>query len=72
MSQQDTSNKYHNICLCGEIEKIAILSVYKLAISGAMYVAKYFFYFSMKTLREMLQWGFRPFLPRKVTFTSLG
>ena len=34
------------ICLCG---KITILTVDKLAISGAMYLAKYFSYLSMKT-----------------------
>ena len=38
------------ISLCGEIGKMAILSVDKLAIYGAMYLAKYFSYLSMKTV----------------------
>ena len=49
MPQQGTSNEYHNTCLCGEIGKIAILSVDKLAISVAVFLAKYFSYLSMKT-----------------------
>ena len=47
MPQQSTSNEYHNIRLCGEIGKIGkivILSVDKLVISGAMYLAKYFLF----------------------------
>ena len=49
MPQQGTSNEYHNICLCGETGKIVLLLADKLAISGAMYLVKYFSYLSMKT-----------------------
>ena len=52
MPRQGTSNEYHNIinlCLCGKIGKIAILTVNKLATSGAMYLDKYLSYLSMKT-----------------------
>ena len=73
MPQKGTSNEYKNICLCGEIGKIAILPIDKLAISGAMYLGKYFSYLSMKMFfKGTASMGFRPFLPREVTFTTLG
>ena len=73
MPQQGTSNGYHNIYLCGEIVKLAILSVDKLARSGAMYLATYFSYLSMNTFfKRNVSMGFSAFLPREVTFTTLG